>query len=166
MKKPRNKAYKPKPILADPLSWAIAGAHTLPAPKQAELLAPVSAALLKLQHATADRDDWNTLANALNLAEALCGLQIGPNLLPEITKGMEALHAVAMRMLASARSTCRGAEIAAIVEALDMYRAQLQLCSQAEMSRAVARVKDLHRSGAMDRVAQIYRQMDLNGRAT
>ncbi len=44
----------------------------------------------------------------------------------------------AMRMLSSGKSTCRGDEIAAVVEALNMYRIQLSLCTQAEMAKRPA----------------------------
>lgn len=155
----RRKAYKPKGVNPDAMNWAMSGAYTIPAPKRAEILSFVDQALDKLRRAEADRDDWNTLANALNIAEALVELEIGTNLLPVIKAGEAALLEVGKRMCGGARSTCRGTEIAAICEALDMYRIQLRLCSQAEFSKAVNRVKDLHRSGAMDDVARIYNAM-------
>lgn len=40
-----------------------------------------------------------------------------------------------------------------------MYRAQMTLCSQAEMMRALRRVNDLHRSGGMQDVKRLYEGM-------
>lgn len=150
MKKHRNKKYRPRAIQADPVSWAIAGVSTLMASQQAVLL---------LKHGAANRDDWNIICQALNVAEALAGMGIGPNLLPQISAGQDALKSIALRMIGRGRTTCYGAELAAIDEALVMYRAQIKLCTQAEMSRAVARVKELHRSGAMDDVGRVFEQM-------
>lgn len=154
-KKPR-KAYKPRPVNPDALRWAIAGAHTVPKHQQDQLLSHVDVGLDKLRRAEAGRDEWNSLANALNIAEALVDLEIGTNLLPVIKAGQEALYAVGMRMCGGARSTCKEQEIAAICEAIDMYRIQLRLCSQAELSKAVRRIQDLHRSGAMTDIERVY----------
>lgn len=160
MKKKRNKKYVPKPVMLDSMNWAMSGAHKLPKYKRDELLIPVDTAYKAMQRGEATREEWNTVANALNIAEALSEMQIGANLIPLIQAGLSALHDVAMRMLGGAKSTCKGAELTAIYEALDMYRIQLTECSQGEMSRAVKKVNDLHRSGAMDDVLQIYKQMD------
>jgi len=72
---------------------------------------------------------------------------------------LTALHTVAMRMLSKGSSTLRATELAAIREGRDMYQIQLSLCSQAECMRAVSRVQNLHRSGAMADVAKLYAQM-------
>jgi hypothetical protein len=157
--KKRNKSYRPREILADPISWAIAGAHTLPTESQSALLAPIDAAIVLLKQGKATRDDWNVCAQALNLAEALAGAQIGSNLMPQIRAGHKALEQVAIRMIERGTSTCYAAELAAIDEAIVMYRCQVRVCTQAEMSRALARVKELHRTGAMDQVAEIYEKM-------
>ncbi len=160
-KKPR-KAYRPREVNPSALNWALAGAHLMPQKIRAELLVLVDLAFDKLRRAEADRDDWNVIANALNIAEALAGLGIGPNLIPAITAGHDAIHQVALRMVAGARSTCRGAELAVITEGLAMYRIQLRLCTQAEMSRAVKRVDNMHRSGAMKDIERIYGGMNEN----
>ena len=158
-KKSRSKGYRPRQVCIDSAAWAISGSFTLPISTQRELMAPVDTAMRQLQMATANRDDWNVLANGLNIAEALCGQNIGNNLLSKILSGQSALHAVAIRMIPTGSSTCKGCEITDILEAVDMYRIQLNLCSQAELSRAVRRVKNLHRSGAMADVAKIYEKM-------
>lgn len=56
-------------------------------------------------------------------------------------------------------STCYASELAAITEGREMYRAQMTLCSQAEMMRALRRVNDLHRSGGMQDVKRLYEGM-------
>lgn len=157
-KKPR-KAYRPRAVQSDPVSWAIAGVHTLPAESKRAMMVPIDAAVLLLKRGQAARDDWNVICQALNLAEALAGLQIGSNLTPQIAAGQGALRTIAQRMIGTGRATCYAAELALVDEALAMYRVQVRLCTQAEMSRAVARVKELHRSGAMEDVARLYEGM-------
>lgn len=158
-KKPRNKRYVPRECLADPVGWAVAGVHKLPTESVEAMFAPIDTARSLLLLGKATRDDWNVVCQALNLAEALAGFGIGANLMPEITDGQRWLHQIALRMIERGTSTCYATELAAIDEALTMYRAQLQVCTQAELSRAVAHVKNLHRSGAMVDVARVFDDM-------
>jgi DNA-binding FrmR family transcriptional regulator len=156
----RHKSYRPRDVQLDAVSWAIAGATCIPPASQAAALAPVMAAVRVLKQGMATRVDWNVVAQCMNLAEALAALQIGSNLMPQIGAGQKALHRIALRMLERGTSTCYATELADIDEAVVMYRVQLSLCTQAEFSRAVVRVKDLHRSGAMDDVARLYLKLD------
>ncbi|HEY5798683.1 MAG TPA: hypothetical protein VIT92_00605 [Burkholderiaceae bacterium] len=158
-KSKRNKPYRPRDVQADAAAWAMAGVYTLPLQTQIDVLTPVYAAVLLLKQGKATREDWNIIAQSLNVAEALAGLQIGPNLMPIIAAGQRTLIDIALRMIETGKSTCYAHELAAIDEAIVMTRAQLQLCTQAELSRALARVKDLHRSGHMKDVADIYDRM-------
>jgi|SRR5450830_578795 len=159
MKKKRNKAYRERPVNPRAIDWALAGSYTLPAEKQAELLGFVDHGFDRLRAGAATRDDWNTVANGMNIAEALTYFQIATNFKDEIQKAMAALRTIATRMLKTGSSTCYAAELADIKEARDIYKIQLSLCSQAECSRAVRRVNDLHRCGAMQDVARLYEEM-------
>lgn len=106
-KQKRHKAYRPKVVNREAMNWALSGAYTLPAFKQAELIGYVDAALDALRRGAATRDEWNTLANGMNIAESLAHFQIGPNLMPAIQAAQDALHAVALRISrwAAARAT-------------------------------------------------------------
>lgn len=156
----RTKRYVPRERLADPVQWAMAGVYKLPTVSIDAVFVPIDAAKALLRQGRATCEDWNVVAQALNLAEALAGLQVGANLLPEIIAGQRWLHQIALRMLERDTSTCYAAELAAIDEALVMYRAQLQVCTQADFSRAVAHVKNLVRCGAMDDIARLYQELD------
>jgi hypothetical protein len=158
MTKKRNKAYRPRHVQSDPVSWAIAGVHTLPAEQQRKAMQQVDAAVLLLKQAKATRDDWNVIHQALNIAKALADLQIGANLLQQINSGEHALRDIAGRM-ALGKTACYGYEIALIDEAVSMYQIQLRLCTQAEFQRAVKRVRQLVMCGAMDDTGRLYEQM-------
>ena len=155
----RNKAYKPRPVNPQAMNWALSGAHTLPMHKQVELIGYVDVALDRLRQGRAARDDWNTLANGMNIAEALVHFQIGTNLIDQINDAQDKLHGIGIRMLSTGKSTCYAHELASIAEGRDMYKIQLGLCSQAEIMRAVQRVNDFHRSGAMKYVVRLYQAM-------
>jgi hypothetical protein len=157
--KKRNKKYRPREIQTDAISWAVAGVHTFPAETIATTFKPIGEAILLLKKGQATREDWNVPCQSLNIAEALAGLKIGPNLMPQIRAGQEALSKIAQRMIGTGKATCYGAELAAIDEALVMYRVQMKVCTQAEFSRAVNRVKELHRSGAMEDMCRLYERM-------
>lgn len=157
--KKRKKAYKQRTVNPDAMRWAISGSYTLPREKQLELIGYVDAAIDKFRTGTASREDWNSVANGMNIAEAFVFYEIGTNLMPQIQAALDALHAVALRMLSSGSSTLYAEELAAIREGRDMYEIQLRLCSQAEAHRAVSRVKDLHRCGAMADVEKLYHSM-------
>lgn len=160
MKKPRSKKYVPKDVSANAMNWAIAGRCLMPEFKQIALMEPVLESMMLLRKGAAGRDDWNSIANAMNIAEALAHHQIGPNLLPQILAAQSALHAVAMRMLNTGKSTCYAQELADITEGIDLYRIQLTLCTQAEMSKSVRRVEELHRNGSMADVKKLYEGME------
>ncbi len=159
-KKPRNKAYKPREVQADAISWAIAGSFTLHAGTQTEIMRRPELAFDALRAGTAGRDEWNEICQAMNIGEALTEAHIGDNLRPDFDRAHTALHEIALRMLATGRSTCHAAELAALREGLDMYAIQLRLCTQAEFSRAIERVKNLLRGGAVDDVVRLYDRMN------
>ena len=158
-KKPRNKAYKPKGALVNPIEWAVAGAHTLMLGQQEAFIKPVDDAIDLLRQGIATRDDWNMVASAMNIAVALADLQICPNFVPDFERAQEALRVIAGRMIQRGTSTCYSAELEALREARDMYRIQLRYCTQAESSRAIKRVKDTHRSGGMQDMAKLFNNM-------
>lgn len=87
-------------------------------------------------------EEWYVIDNGLRISEALIELNIGNNLVDAIRAGREALDAVGDRIRGTRLSTCRAAELELIREAADLYRIQLTLCTQGELSKAVRRVQN------------------------
>lgn len=158
--KKRTKKYKPREIKGNALEWAIAGVHTFPIETQRDIMKQPLASFDMLREGRASREDWNLICQALNVGEALCEFNIANDHLDEFHKGHEALHQIALRMLAGKSSTCYAHELAAITEALDMHKIQLQFCTQAEFSRAIKRVTNLINGGAQDDVAKTYARLN------
>lgn len=154
--KRRNKKYRPRAVLLNSFENAIVGRSLIPESMRQELLEPVKEAADKLQFERIDKDDWNILAQASNIAEALAGLNIGPNLLPQIKAMQNALQAIGQRMIERNTSTARASELADIREGIEMYSAQLKVCTQAELSKAVRKVNDILRSGGMLLIRDTY----------
>lgn len=158
--KKRNKKYKPREIKGNCIEWAIAGVHTFPIETQRDIMKEPLASFERLREGRASREDWNQICQALNVGEALCEFNIANDHLDDFHKGHEALHQIALRMLAGKSSTCYAHELAAITEALDMHKIQLQFCTQAEFSRAIKRVTNLINGGAQDDVAKTYARLN------
>lgn len=159
-KKLRNKKYRPIEVKSNTIDWAIAGVHTFPIATQKEIMKGAQESFDLLRQGIADREDWNVICQALNTGEALCEFNICNNLIDYFHVGHEALHQIALRMLGGKSSTCYASELSAISEAINMHRIQLTLCTQAEFSRAVKRVKNLINGGAQDDVAKTYARLN------
>jgi hypothetical protein len=140
--KGRGKKYSPKPVSANAMEWAMAGSHLLPVSKRGEIFEPVAGAVKAFRLGAASIEEWYTIDNALRLSEALIELNIGNNLAGAIRAGRGALDGVGGRLRATGSSTCHAAELALIREATELYRIQLGLCTQAEMSKAVRAVEN------------------------
>lgn len=120
----------------------MAGSHLLPPARRGELFDPVAEAFDALRAGAASLEQWYTIDNGLRLSEALIELNIGNNLAAEIRAGRAALDSVGGRLRATGSSTCRATELALIREATELYRIQLGLCTQGEMSKAVRAVQN------------------------
>lgn len=158
--KRRSRKYKKREQLVDPVSWAIAGAHQFPAATVAGMIEPITQALNRLAFATADRDDWNLLASAFNISEALADVGICADLMPDVEAGMAVLHTIALDHFATGTWRLSAEHTRTLGEAVETHRIQISLCTQGEHSRACQRCRDLLNSGAMIELAKLYVQLD------
>lgn len=146
-KKPR-KAYRPKPVI-NSLDWGINGSAKFDKDSIAEILRIVEESFLVMKQGKATAEEWNMIAQALNISEALAQLNIGSNLTPHIRAGQWAMNEVGKRMIAGRNSVLRAQELHDIDEALIRYHAQLTLCSVGEYRRAVKGVINWHTGRGM-----------------
>lgn len=119
----------------------MAGSHLLPTARRGELFDPVAEAFDALHDGAASMEQWYTIDNGLRLSAALIELNIGNNLAEAIRAGREALKGVGDRLRVTGSSTCRAVELALIREATELYKIQLGLCTQGEISKAVRAVQ-------------------------
>jgi hypothetical protein len=138
-RKPR-KRYVPRQVDIDPMGTAHALASFVPQHRQAALAQPLRNAL-QVMRSGGSTDAWRALADGMNVAERLADLSVGRNLLPEIVAAQEALATVHTRHAATGSWTLRGPEITALHEGVVRHIAQLQVCTQGELVRAITKVQ-------------------------
>lgn len=146
--KPR-KAYRPRPVDADPFGLAVSRAVALSASQRLQFIEPVAAALLALKRGHATMQHWADLADALNVAEQLCALRICNDRMHTVLAGQAALHAIHHRHATRGRWVAKGEELRALSDdtgdtlaALDVHRVQVNHCSQGEMATAIQRAAE------------------------
>lgn len=94
---------------------------------------------------TATFHDFDTLVNALNLADALAnGGLIGSEAGPAIRSGQDALAAVATRL---PKLTLRGPELTTITAAVEFHAAQLEIVTVSELEAALDCVEYFLKTG-------------------
>lgn len=139
-RKPR-KRYRAKPMECDPISLAInrVAVHTLA--EQMAFAAPSVQAFDALRRGAGNREAWESVADALNVAEELAGLGIGSNLADEIDVAQVDMAQLMRRVKATGCWTLYAQELRTIDYGLELFRLQLGLCSTGEHLEALARVK-------------------------
>lgn len=123
--------------LVNPVELAIYRACKLGAEQRVDLIAPARHALETLAQGRGNVAVWQQFADVLNLAEALCELQIANNLASAVHQAQAALAALIGRVKAGRGWTLYGPEIAALREGAWLYGVQLGHCSAGEHLRAI-----------------------------
>lgn len=154
IKPKRNKKYVPRDVLQNPMHWAMAGVYVLPDAIKKDLKESIEHAYTTLAQGHAGRDIWCELMQALNTAEELCKVRICNNLLPQIEAAQNAMCDIAPRAMVG-KAICRGTELAAIREGLDMHKIQLDFATQAEFSKCVHQVTQRIKSTQPDMLKEL-----------
>ena len=139
-RKPR-KRYTPRRVDIDPVQTAIALASTLQPFQRAMLRNPLRAALKALRTGTRDHTAWNTMADAMNVAERLAERGIVSDRMAEIEAAQAALYAVHTRHAVSGSWTLRGPELQALRVGRFFHMVQLAYCTQGELRDAILTVQ-------------------------
>lgn len=141
-KKPKKK-YVKKIVYANTIEIAVTKRALVSKANQEDWFGPVQAAFEAMQRGTLDKEGWVAMSNGLNVAFSLGQFcDIGPNLLPEIKRGQDALLKVGVRLHHDGRVTCWALEMALIREALDLFKIQLSLCTNGELTKALKHAND------------------------
>jgi hypothetical protein len=138
--KPR-KAYRPRPVDADPTQLAIARAALIPPAQRTLLLRPLQHALDGLRTGTGGWAAWCGMADAMNVAEQLALRGIASDRMPEIQAAQAALQAVHTRQATRNTWTLRADELRALDEGAFFHRVQIKHCTQGEMADAIQAVQ-------------------------
>ena len=139
-RKPR-KQYRPRERDHDPVLLAINRAALFTPQERSDLFAPVRDALDALRRGQGAPEVWRRLVDALHIAEALMELRIGNNLANDIDAALCHVAALQQRVRAGRGWTLYAHELASLDYAVDVYGAQLQVCSLGEHLQAEERVR-------------------------
>lgn len=147
-KKPR-KAYRPKPVRIDPVGHVLTGMMALGQVGDELVMLRLKnhGALAALTQGRATSEDFNMLIAALNITEALMMQQLGAEFSPELTAGQDALREIGARRRQLGRFVLRAEEMKALNLAMDVHDAQLDICTVAQLERAIYTVRHVVRTG-------------------
>lgn len=141
-KKPR-KAYRPKPVRIDPVGYVLTGMMPLDqvGDELVTLRVKNHGALAALTQGRATNDDFNMLISALNVTEALMMQDMGTEYSPDLRAGQAALTAIGQRRKQIGRFVLRADEMKVLNLAMDVHDAQLEICTVAQIERAILTVR-------------------------
>lgn len=148
-KKPRKK-YRPKDVFQDPLAYVINGFRSLSAVGDEAVKLKIKAydALNTLRTGHGKFAHLDQVATALNIADALSlGGEIGKDYSTVIRAGQDALFSMAERGAETGRFLFTGPELQATNEAMEVYAAQMDVVTVAELQTALHCVVQLTNRG-------------------
>ena len=137
----KKSKYKPKPVIPDVMRW-IKGGMTRAADLDGGSIITRTGitnhlAIEALRRGEASKEDIDTLINAFNVTEALAVMRIGEDYSAEIRAAQDALYQMGVRSIAKGKFLCTGPELVAINLGMEIHDAQLQVCTVAEMEKAL-----------------------------
>lgn len=151
--KKRNKKYRPKPVMADPLSFVLSGLKPFVSLKDVSLSIMVKhrLALEALRTGRADKDDIDKLIGIVNIAEALAENGKGQEYLPDIHTAQAQLKALASRGAERGMRFIMNAEQwQALKHVLDVHEAQLEASTVYDIEKSFDLVMKRFRHGQVD----------------
>ena len=147
----KRSKYRPKEVRLDVMTWVINGMRPVTDATDEILTLRIKnhMALDVLRTGGGGKSDMEIVIAALNMTEALARLRIGSELSDQIRAGQDALYALAQRGARLGRFVFTGPELQAVNLAMEIHDAQIDVCTIAELERAVEIVKQELRSKRM-----------------
>lgn len=143
MTKPRKK-YKPKGVRLDVMAWVKSGMLPVSKVEHAGITLKIKnhAALANITQGKGTRDDIDIVIAAMNVTEALALLGQGKDWHAEIRAAQDAVLQMGKRGIANAdRFLFTGPEMQAVNLAMEVHDAQLDVCTVAELEKALKLVE-------------------------
>lgn len=154
-KKPRDKAYKPRPVnavsafaaitanLDDQWRWTVLR-QQLKHPMDSEETTAISIAhriaFDALINGRGTKDDWNTIVCTLNTALVLCERGFGPEHEAIMVDALDGVFRAKLRHAKNGKWGFDGPAIQAIKAGFEVHEAQLEIAIQAEVLSALGEV--------------------------
>ena len=139
----KRSSYRPKPQLPNPVAWLVNGFKPVSQAGIVNIQIKNHQAIDSLRKGVADREDIDTIIEALNISEALQRLGIGDEYRQEVRAAQDALYAASRRGIdREYRFVLKGQELAAINLGMEVHDAQLEVTSIKLMEDALNMVRD------------------------
>lgn len=135
-KKPRNKAYRPKPTCSNPLSifGGMGDAHR---DHLQRIQTQNHLAMADMAQGRGTREQWNRIVGAINIANVMCEMGIGDEFRPSTIAARDAMLAIGKRAVKNGdRFVFTGDELRTLNHALDCHDAQLENVRAIDIDRA------------------------------
>lgn len=137
----KKSKYKPKGVRLDVMSWVKSGMMLTSKVGGGSIITQTRIknhiSIEALRKGEAGFDDIDTLINAFNVTEALAIMKIGDDYRAEIRAGQDALFTLGVRAKEKGRFVATGPELMSINLAMEIHDAQLDICTVAEMEKAL-----------------------------
>lgn len=134
----KRSSYRPKPQLPNPVAWIINGFKPVSQAGIVNVQIKNHNAIDALRKGVADREDIDTIIEALNIAEALQRLGIGDEYKDELRSAQDALYAVSRRGIdREYRFVLKAQELAAINLGMEIHDAQIDVTTVEQMEKAM-----------------------------
>lgn len=140
MKKPRNKKYRPRDVVANPLTAIFGGMGSAHAQHLQTLHLKNHAAFAALVQGRGTRDDWDRLVGAVNMANVMCEQGIGNEFREQTIAARNALCEIGKRYMRIGKFVFTGPELATMNEAMTCHEAQLENVRAIDVDRAADEV--------------------------
>lgn len=138
----KRSSYRPKPQLPNPVAWIINGFKPISQAGIVNVQIKNHNAIDALRKGIADREDMDTIIEALNIAEALQRIGIGDEYKDELRSAQDALYAVSRRGIdREYRFVLKAQELAAINLGMEIHDAQIEVTTIEQMEKAIDIVK-------------------------
>jgi hypothetical protein len=153
--KPR-KAYKQKPVQTDAVMFLLNGDEPLDQSLRTTILTTVHASAVSLTRGSNDKESWNIIVNALNIALVLCedagNNEIG---LEVVYAGQNAMIAVAERYHRTERLVFAGEELQAMNGAITLFEQLVETVTKRQYTRAAGETVRRKNRGDVVKISRV-----------
>lgn len=139
----KRSAYRPKPMLINPLMYVLESLK--PVREHDSFLIDLKiknhGAMSSLTRGEANRDDMDALITMVNVVEALYRLGYGQEYGDVVRDGLDALHEVGKRGVATGRFVLKSKEMSDLNTVMELHDAQMEVITIKDMERVTEMVR-------------------------
>lgn len=140
MTKKRNKPYRPKEVVANPLNFYFGGLKRIDAEQLQILNIKNHKALADMATGHGNRAAFDLIIGAINMANVMCERGIGDEYRAEMLAARDTMMTVRERYFQIGRFVLKGDELKAVTLWLEIHEAQLEAARVIDVERAADEV--------------------------